>query len=73
MDAGGEQGHVPRGQLALGTWGMGGLYLSAQSVIRLADPVTRPRRYQRIESAPSWMPSGRPERLTAVLLDFLGG
>ena len=42
-------------------------------MIRSADRVHGPWRYVRIEDASHWIPLDQPDRLNALLLEFLGG
>jgi pimeloyl-ACP methyl ester carboxylesterase len=57
----------------MGIWSAGDLYLTEQSMIRSADHVRGPWRYVRIDEASHWIPLDQPDRLNALLLEFLGG
>jgi pimeloyl-ACP methyl ester carboxylesterase len=57
----------------LGIWSAGDQYLTEQSMIRSADHVRGPWRYVRVDDASHWIPLDQPDRLNALLLDFLGG
>ena len=57
----------------LGIWSAGDALLTERAMIRSADRVEGPWRYQRIENAGHWVPLDQPDRLNALLLDFLGG
>jgi pimeloyl-ACP methyl ester carboxylesterase len=56
---------------ALGLWSTGDLYLAEDAMIRSADHVTGPWRYERIEGASHWMQLDAPERVTELLLEHL--
>ena len=57
----------------LGIWSTGDLYLPERELIRSADRVEGPWRYVRIENCSHWIPLDQPDRLNALLLEFLGG
>jgi pimeloyl-ACP methyl ester carboxylesterase len=57
----------------LGVWSAGDLYLTEGAMIRSADRVHGPWRYVRFEDASHWIPLDQPDRLNALLLEFLGG
>ena len=57
----------------LGIWSTGDEYLTEQSMIRSADHVQGPWRYVRFADASHWIPLDQPDRLNALLLEFLGG
>ena len=57
----------------LGIWSTGDLYLTEQAMTASAGRVTGGWRYERIEDAGHWIPLDQPERLNALLLEFLGG
>jgi pimeloyl-ACP methyl ester carboxylesterase len=57
----------------LGIWSAGDDYLTEGSMLRSADHVAGPWRYERIEDAGHWVPLDQPERLNALLLEFLAG
>lgn len=55
----------------LGIFSTGDLYLTEDAMLRSAQFVAGPWRYERIEGAGHWIPVEAPERLNALLLDFL--
>jgi pimeloyl-ACP methyl ester carboxylesterase len=57
----------------LGVWSTGDAFLTEQQMIRSADRVRGPWRYVRFESTSHWIPLDQPDRLNALLLEFLGG
>ena len=57
----------------MGIWSTGDLYLTEREMIRSADRVEGPWRYVRIENSSHWIPLDQPDRLNALLLEFLGG
>ena len=69
----------PRPQLppvqapTLGIWSTGDHYLNEQPMLDSADQVTGPWRYERIDGASHWMQLDDPERVNALLLEFLTG
>jgi pimeloyl-ACP methyl ester carboxylesterase len=56
----------------LGIFGTRDLYLAEQPMIRSAEHVRGPWRYERFEGAGHWIPLEEPERLNTLLLEFLG-
>lgn len=56
----------------LGLWSTGDNYLGEHRMIRSADFVDAPWRYERIEGASHWIPLDVPARVNQLLLDFLG-
>jgi pimeloyl-ACP methyl ester carboxylesterase len=56
---------------ALGVWSTGDQYLPEYRMVRSADYVTGPWRYERMEGASHWIPLDQPERLNSLLLEFL--
>jgi len=56
----------------LGLWSSGDNYLVEDRMIRSAEHVSGPWRYERIEGASHWLQLDQPERTKALLLDFLG-
>ena len=76
LDPRGELGHsrpfpsvsVP----TLGIWSSGDDYLVEESMVRSAEHVTGPWRYERIDGASHWIQLDAPERLNELLLEFLG-
>jgi pimeloyl-ACP methyl ester carboxylesterase len=67
----------PRPQLppvqapTLGLWSTGDNYLNEQPMLDSAAQVTGPWRYERIDGASHWMQLDQPERVNALLLEFL--
>ena len=57
----------------LGLWSSGDRYLAEERMRRSGERVTGPWRYERIEDASHWMQLDAPERINALLLDFLTG
>jgi pimeloyl-ACP methyl ester carboxylesterase len=55
----------------LGLWSEGDNYLTEDGMLRSADLVTGPWRYERVEGASHWMQLDQPERVTQLLLEFL--
>jgi pimeloyl-ACP methyl ester carboxylesterase len=55
----------------LGIWSTGDHYLNEQPMLGSADHVTGPWRYERVEGASHWLQLDAPERVNALLLDFL--
>jgi pimeloyl-ACP methyl ester carboxylesterase len=55
----------------LGLWSTGDQYLPEYRMLRSADYVTGPWRYERMEEASHWIPLDQPERLNGLLLEFL--
>ena len=73
----------PRGELAsrplpavavptLGVWSSGDNYLTEDLMLRSAEHVTGPWRYERIEGASHWLQLDAPDRVNELLLEFLG-
>lgn len=56
----------------LGVWSPGDLYLTERAMTSSEAKVAGPWRYERLEDAGHWIPLDQPERLNALLLDFLG-
>jgi pimeloyl-ACP methyl ester carboxylesterase len=56
----------------LGVWSDGDLYLTENGMLRSADWVEGPWRYERVEGASHWMQLDEPELITRLLLEFLG-
>ncbi|MGI9098090.1 MAG: alpha/beta fold hydrolase [Solirubrobacteraceae bacterium] len=54
----------------LGLWSSGENYLTEDGMLRSAEHVTGPWRYERIEGATHWMQLDAPEQINALLLDF---
>ena len=57
----------------MGIWSTGDNYLLEEGMLRSAEHVTGPWRYERVEGASHWLQLDRPERVNGLLLDFLGG
>lgn len=57
---------------AMGVWSDGDSLLTEQQMLSSKDRVTGSWRYERIDGATHWIPLDAPEKLTALLLDFLG-
>jgi len=55
----------------LGVWSSGDAYLNEAPMLRSAEHVTGPWRYERVEDASHWMQLDQPERVNALLVDFL--
>jgi pimeloyl-ACP methyl ester carboxylesterase len=55
----------------LGLWSSGDNYLNEAPMLRSAEQVTGPWRYERVEDASHWMQLDQPERVNALLVDFL--
>jgi pimeloyl-ACP methyl ester carboxylesterase len=56
----------------LGMWSSGDDYLLEWRMLRSGDHVTGGWRYERIEDASHWLQLDQPDRVNALLLDFLG-
>jgi pimeloyl-ACP methyl ester carboxylesterase len=67
----------PRPQLpaiaapTLGLWSTGDHYLNEEPMLRSAEHVTGPWRYERIDGASHWMQLDAPERVNELLSEFL--
>jgi pimeloyl-ACP methyl ester carboxylesterase len=55
----------------MGIFGTADLYLTEDAMVRSASRVTGPWRYERLEGAGHFIPLEEPDRLNALLLDFL--
>jgi pimeloyl-ACP methyl ester carboxylesterase len=55
----------------LGIWSSGDNYLTEDLILRSAEHVTGPWRYERIEGASHWLQLDAPERVNELLLEFL--
>lgn len=55
----------------LGMWSSEDNYLTEIRMIRSAEHVTGPWRYERIEGASHWLQLDRPDEVNALLVDFL--
>jgi pimeloyl-ACP methyl ester carboxylesterase len=71
---------VPRGERSpvpavaaptLGLWSTGDNYLVEDGMVRSAEHVTGPWRYERIEDASHWLQLDQPEQVNALLTEFL--
>jgi pimeloyl-ACP methyl ester carboxylesterase len=56
----------------LGIWSTGDNYLAERGMLRSAEHVTGPWRYERLEGASHWLQLDQPQRVNELLLDFLG-
>jgi pimeloyl-ACP methyl ester carboxylesterase len=59
--------HAP----TLGIWSTGDHYLPEYRMLRSADYVAGPWRYERIEDASHWIPLDQPQRVNHLLVEFL--
>jgi pimeloyl-ACP methyl ester carboxylesterase len=55
----------------MGVWSSGDRFLSEAQMTASADFVTGPWRYERLDGVDHWIPVHAPDRLNALLLDFL--
>jgi pimeloyl-ACP methyl ester carboxylesterase len=55
----------------LGIWSSGDRYLLEDGMLRSAEHVTGPWRYERVEGASHWLQLDEPERVNELLLEFL--
>lgn len=55
----------------LGVWSTGDAYLTERQMLDSARFVSGPWRYERIEDSSHWMQLDQPERLNALLVEFL--
>jgi pimeloyl-ACP methyl ester carboxylesterase len=55
----------------LGIWSDGDAYLLEEGMLRSAEHVTGPWRYERIDGAGHWLQLDAPERVNELLLEFL--
>jgi len=58
---------------AMGVWSSGDLALIEEGMTGSAAYVSGPWRYERIEDAGHWLQLDAPDKVNALLLDFLGG
>jgi pimeloyl-ACP methyl ester carboxylesterase len=56
----------------LGLWSSGDNYLTEGPMVRSAEHVSGPWRYERIEGASHWLQLDAPERVNELMLEFLG-
>jgi pimeloyl-ACP methyl ester carboxylesterase len=56
----------------LGLWSTGDAYLNEEPMTRSAEHVSGPWRYERIAGAGHWMQLDAPERVSRLLVEFLG-
>jgi pimeloyl-ACP methyl ester carboxylesterase len=56
----------------LGMWSTGDNYLTEDPMLRSAEYVDGPWRYERIEGASHWLQLDQPDRVNELLVDFLG-
>jgi pimeloyl-ACP methyl ester carboxylesterase len=69
----GESPRVPNiAAPTMGIWSTGDNYLIEGPVERSAEYVDGPWRYERVEDASHWMQLDQPERVSELLIDFLG-
>jgi pimeloyl-ACP methyl ester carboxylesterase len=61
----------PIGAPTLGVWSSGDFALTEGQMLRSAQHVSGPWRYERIEGPGHWMQLEAPDRVNALLLDFL--
>jgi len=57
----------------MGIWSSGDHYLTEHRMTASAEHVTGPWRYERVDGASHWMQLDAPDRVNALLLDFLAG
>jgi len=55
----------------MGVFSTGDLYLTEDAMVRSAEFVKGPWRYERIEGISHWIPSEAPEQFNQLMLDFL--
>ncbi|HEY7339921.1 MAG TPA: alpha/beta hydrolase [Ktedonobacterales bacterium] len=55
----------------MGVFSTGDLYLTEDAMVRSAEFVKGPWRYERIEGVSHWIPSDAPEQFNQLMLDFL--
>jgi pimeloyl-ACP methyl ester carboxylesterase len=55
----------------LGVWSSDDLFLCERQMLRSADCVSAAWRYERLDGVNHWMPLAAPDRINALLLDFL--
>jgi pimeloyl-ACP methyl ester carboxylesterase len=55
----------------LGLWSSGDRYLTEDGMLRSAEHVSGPWRYERIEGASHWLQLDRPDEVNALLVEFL--
>jgi pimeloyl-ACP methyl ester carboxylesterase len=58
---------------AMGVWSSGDLALIEEGMTGSGRYVTGPWRYERVEDAGHWLQLDAPDKVNALLLDFLGG
>ena len=56
----------------LGLWSSGDRYLAEDGMLRSAEHVSGPWRYERIEGASHWLQLDQPEQVNALLVEFFG-
>jgi pimeloyl-ACP methyl ester carboxylesterase len=56
----------------LGIWSSGDNYLTEERMLRSGEHVSGPWRYERVEGASHWLQLDAPERVSELLLEFLG-
>jgi pimeloyl-ACP methyl ester carboxylesterase len=55
----------------MGVFSTGDLYLTEDAMVRSAEFVKGPWRYERIEGVSHWIPANAPEQFNRLMLDFL--
>jgi pimeloyl-ACP methyl ester carboxylesterase len=55
----------------LGVWSSDDLFLTEQQMLRSGEHVNAAWRYERLDGVNHWMPLSAPERVNALLLDFM--
>jgi len=55
----------------LGLWSTGDNYLTEDPIVKSSEHVSGPWRYERIEDASHWLQLDQPERVNALLVEFL--
>jgi pimeloyl-ACP methyl ester carboxylesterase len=71
LEAEGRPPLPPIAAPTLGIWSTGDNYLTEDRMIGSAEQVTGPWRYERVEDASHWLQLDQPERVNALLLEFL--
>ncbi|MFL6018989.1 MAG: alpha/beta fold hydrolase [Gaiellaceae bacterium] len=56
----------------LGVWSSGDNYLTEERMLRSGEHVSGPWRYERVEGASHWLQLDAPERVSELVLEFLG-
>jgi pimeloyl-ACP methyl ester carboxylesterase len=58
---------------AMGVWSSEDLALTEENMVNSAKYMAAPWRYERVEGAGHWLQLDAPDKVNALLLDFLGG